>query len=1323
MRALLTFFFLLSFSPAGAQTKPSFDCGTARHPTEILICEITNLAEQDRKLAQLYASVLAASTESQKLELRAQQRTWVKSRNSCGADFGCVSTAYWQRLLDLGRVTPAWTQYKASFECKDKSSLTEKAICGSEALAATDIDLAQTYKSALAKLPEPLQSDVRNAQRLWIKKRNECGSGYECLSSRMNERIEALNNLLAPTAPVQSAIKAQITCENDSTSLINLEASVEVVADTAKSAKVGEMIWINWQRNTLSAPDGSSVHLVFTMPEWVRFSGNYLIPLPPGAPAPSKLEHARDKMRVVLPLTSSSAPKASKFAVKAYRSELLNIEYAVVSKSSCGERVLSAGKISSIEIEPGLPNVVFQDFYSLDKPEKTIISNNGKYRLEIFNASYRVFDVASGTKIVDRPGLKPNFSPEARFVAAHAGENELQLFDLIARQPLSNFDVHGPTLGWGFNDGLLFGGANGSDLRVYRTLVDPDRKIEANPTGPAFSDERGFIEALTGKGYPWETYDIAAFPDQGIIVIQGGTYQLLIADLASLQILHPSKAQLESGDSTNMSTIRDVLERYGVSDFAGLEGWRADGPIRLSHYDEDVEFGITGGESRFEGSELQRSYLVTHTGMLPTTLSKSVKASPSPVAIFSDNMSRSASASALGPKNSALNRFADRLKDFGVCIESACHSKIAQDSVEAIILSSEFERVPDFINWKLVSQFKNPTADVKAALLREVPIAQSHLATPDEDTCMNEWSDDQTSRRNRMVKFQVVSEGEYAGLYGLWRWVVGNKTYWLAQQVCGWRGAIIASSVVLFASAKGSPGHAINFSAADRVYNDADGLHKNFTGIRNDKLLRVRPYVFDNRWLLIAAPAGHSAAIVDLEAPDNPIFVYGLKDIADVQSIARTYDGRRLVQLNSDGRFHIYEVASGNVVISGRYIDEEIIFFTPEGYFWSSHEGSHFVHLMFPGREGLYSLRQFASTLDRPDIIQSVLTGVSRSTMPQLSTPPSLQIEIGVSASNAGREAMLRYRASSTVGLQKLIIYLDGSVENEVQLSSRSESSSITFQLPPEARWISAVAVDINGYESVAQDAALLQPSAPTESRLHIIAFGTDEYRDREFENLTGAKLDAGNFVAMLEIQAGALYGKIETPELLDEQHLKEDLPRRIREVVANARANDTIMMFAAGHGIQAADGKFYLITHATKKSSPETTALAWDEIAQAFDGVKARVIIFLDACRSGATGQSATNDQATSLLTQRSNAITVIAASKGRQNSQEEVNLGGGLFTNAILQAVINDRAKTDSNGNGVIELSELYGSVKGQVSVKTDGEQTPWIARNRMVGQVPLF
>lgn len=93
----------------------------------------------------------------------------------------------------------------ASFDCAKAATPTEKAICGSVALAAYDVSVAETYKYALDFYQFALKTyDARihkqtldqlaafkRSQKEWLAKRDACGAEVVCLDQSMGERIWA----------------------------------------------------------------------------------------------------------------------------------------------------------------------------------------------------------------------------------------------------------------------------------------------------------------------------------------------------------------------------------------------------------------------------------------------------------------------------------------------------------------------------------------------------------------------------------------------------------------------------------------------------------------------------------------------------------------------------------------------------------------------------------------------------------------------------------------------------------------------------------------------------------------------------------------------------------------------------------------------------------------------------------------------------------------------------------------------------------------------------------------------------------------------------
>ena len=65
----------------------------------------------------------------------------------------------------------------------------------------------------------------------------------------------------------------------------------------------------------------------------------------------------------------------------------------------------------------------------------------------------------------------------------------------------------------------------------------------------------------------------------------------------------------------------------------------------------------------------------------------------------------------------------------------------------------------------------------------------------------------------------------------------------------------------------------------------------------------------------------------------------------------------------------------------------------------------------------------------------------------------------------------------------------------------------------------------------------------------------------------------------------------------------------------------------------------------------------------------------------------------------------------------------GGGVFTQSLARILGSGRAKADTNGDGLLDVSEIYRAVRQAVVAATQGRQTPWIVRRHVVGDFPLF
>lgn len=90
------------------QLAEGFDCKSARHTNEKLICQSAELLELDQTMTKLFNVTTALLDKNDRQELANSQRRWLKERSKCGNDFLCTRTAYVKRndrlSLVLGRL-------------------------------------------------------------------------------------------------------------------------------------------------------------------------------------------------------------------------------------------------------------------------------------------------------------------------------------------------------------------------------------------------------------------------------------------------------------------------------------------------------------------------------------------------------------------------------------------------------------------------------------------------------------------------------------------------------------------------------------------------------------------------------------------------------------------------------------------------------------------------------------------------------------------------------------------------------------------------------------------------------------------------------------------------------------------------------------------------------------------------------------------------------------------------------------------------------------------------------------------------------------------
>lgn len=476
--------------------------------------------------------------------------------------------------------------------------------------------------------------------------------------------------------------------------------------------------------------------------------------------------------------------------------------------------------------------------------------------------------------------------------------------------------------------------------------------------------------------------------------------------------------------------------------------------------------------------------------------------------------------------------------------------------------------------------------------------------------------------------------------------------------------------------------------------------------------------LFGDRYLLVWSRPSQAALLYDLATGQVVTERYRLGRGDLLREMRYATASNALLQLNADDSFFVHDATAGTTLLEGRYVDDEIVAWSPDLRFDSTTEGANYVALRFPGQPGEFTFQQFREQLRSAGHVGEVIGRRHVVEQPAVRIPPGLSGSIEVEGDRLKGSLDVRDAA-------ELRVYQDGLRTDTLPLEPGATRTGFDVQRVAGARWISVVATGSDGLVSRPLGREL--PAGPaSRPKLHALLVGVDRYAAGELADLRFAGADARTLRdAVAALDGGSLdLGTLET--LTDEAATPAAILGEARRIVQAAGAGETVVFSFAGHGLTGPDGRFYMATSVTDPAAVATTALAWDDLASVLKQARARVVVFLDACHSGAagTGLFATNDAAAEgLLDQVPSGLLVFSASKGRQLSEEAAQLGGGVFSNAVADVIARRRSDYDLDGNGAIEASELYAGVKRSVSERTDGRQVPWLARNELIGDFALF
>ena len=279
------------------------------------------------------------------------------------------------------------------------------------------------------------------------------------------------------------------------------------------------------------------------------------------------------------------------------------------------------------------------------------------------------------------------------------------------------------------------------------------------------------------------------------------------------------------------------------------------------------------------------------------------------------------------------------------------------------------------------------------------------------------------------------------------------------------------------------------------------------------------------------------------------------------------------------------------------------------------------------------------------------------------------------------------------------------------------------------------------GAESYKTTSTLNCLAGESKNNLYLIAIGCSNFKDNKY-NLNYAAKDAEDFISLFSTSNN--YAKINAKKLVNEEVTLSNI-LKLQSFLKDAKINDEVMIFFAGHGVLDVNLDYYLASHDMDFLHPEKLGIPYSAIENLVDGIAPlRKLIFIDACHSGELDKSEvlisdenntkeTGDltfrkvgnsiqqkefalglQSTSQLTKslfadlrKGTGATIISSAGGMEFAIESNTWKNGLFTFCLIEGI--KTKKADLNKDGKIMLSELQNYVGAKVIELSGGRQQP--------------
>ncbi|MFN0009802.1 MAG: TPR end-of-group domain-containing protein [Planctomycetota bacterium] len=430
-------------------------------------------------------------------------------------------------------------------------------------------------------------------------------------------------------------------------------------------------------------------------------------------------------------------------------------------------------------------------------------------------------------------------------------------------------------------------------------------------------------------------------------------------------------------------------------------------------------------------------------------------------------------------------------------------------------------------------------------------------------------------------------------------------------------------------------------------------------------------------------------------------------------------DGSRILTVGMDATTRIWNGADGRLLATRVEYDDGWLVFEPGGFFLAGGAGAEHAKTVVKGRS--YPLSSYAAIYASPEKVAESLAGKPVRPPSFVPQAPEVRVAAPLDPLVPERKFRLEVLIEDAYGIESVSVIQDEReldakwIGEHLAQSGKTARLSCDLELPAGVNQTTfrIRATNVRKIQSAPQ--TVFVRWQPPQRELYLLAMGVADYDDDKLDLAYPTK-DADDLIARFTGEQGGYYKKVNVQRLVNAEVTPGKLRKAREEFLLRAQPDDTIVVFAAGHGVRSESGEYYFLTPGTTPESPYDgverqmleSLVTWDKLHAK------RRILLLDTCHSGEAFGEGKRGISTDAFDQKAvneaagTGLYIIAASSEQGFAQEM--RGNGLFTKCLLEGL--DGA-ADSNRDGLVGIDELKTFATAAVHERSGGRQRPTAPR----------